>query len=284
MTDFKKLDVEQVLTCVQVTAAKLRMSFRDSEYSQGLEREHREEEVSTKTVYDEESKVVDFRRKRLTYMSTNKQISAPKAAPVENEMKIQMLVQSLENMVKSAGRKQDGCQKALTDRALEGRRSLLRREKAGKLVFLGADKSGERAVMETSLYKETMTQHTDEDKIVSREVVDLAEKHLNAAASQMVRTFNFGEDWGHRDRINSASWAHSNKVPSLGGLVKTHKEELKMRPVSYAKSHQCSNGPLANLLGIALDPFIEAADRDNSTEVESTEELCHAIRKQMITF
>ena len=88
-------------------------------------------------------------------------------------MKIQLLVQSLKNIAKSAGKKQYSCQRngvlALTARALEGRRSLLRREKAGELVILGANKSGERVVMETSLYKEIMTQHTEGDQIVSRE-------------------------------------------------------------------------------------------------------------------
>ena len=215
------------------------------------------------------------------FLSTNKRISAPKAAPVEQEMKIQMLVQSLENIVKKAGKRQESFPRAgistLSEKALEGRDSLMKREQSGKLVILGADKSGERVVMKTSLYKEIMSQHTEGDTVVSRDDVDLAEKHLNAAARQMVRTFNFGGDWGHEDRINSASWAHSNKVPSLGGLVKTHKEELKMRPVCYAKSNQCPNGPLANLLCITLDPFIEAADGDNRTEAESNEELCNAI-------
>ena len=61
--------------------------------------------------------------------------------------------------------------------------------------------------------------------------------------------------------------------------MKTHTEELKMRPFCHAKSKQCPIGPLAKLLGIVFDPFIEAADRDNRTEVESTEELCIAIRE-----
>ena len=60
-----------------------------------------------------------------------------------------------------------------------------------------------------------MNQHTEGDIVVSRDDVELAAKHLNAAARQMVGTFIFGEDLGHEDRINSASWAHSNKVPSL---------------------------------------------------------------------
>ena len=131
--------------------------------------------------------------------------------------------------------------------------------------------------MKTKLYTELMSQHTEGDTVTTRERVNLAEKHLNAAANQMVRTFNFGQEWSHEDRIKSASWAQFNKVPSLGGLVKTHKEELKLRPVCYAKCNQCPNGPLACLLCVALDPFIDGADRDQRTEVESTEELCHEI-------
>ena len=50
-----------------------------------------------------------------------------------------------------------------------------------------------------------------------------------------------------------------------------------MRPVCFAKCNQCPNGPLACLLCLALDPFVEAADGENRMEVESTEELCHEI-------
>ena len=144
-------------------------------------------------------------------------------------------------------------------------------------MILGSDKSGERVVMEKGLYVEAMTKHTEGDELVTRQEVNLAEKHLNGAANQMVRTFKFGEEWNHEDRIKSASSAQFNKVPSLGGLVKTHKTELKMRPVCYAKCSQCPNGPLAYLLSTVLDPIIEAADKDNRTEVESTEELCSRI-------
>ena len=283
MTDFKKMDVEEVLTCVQVTAAKLRMAFRNYEDSQGLEKEQGDQEIETRMVYDEENKEVDFRKKRATDLPTNKRISAPKAAAVENEIKIQMLVQSLENIVKKAGKEEKSCPRAgrtcssLTEQALEGRRSLLQREKAGELVILGSDKSGERVVMETKLYTSIMSQHTEGDTVSTREEVNLAEKRMNAAANQMVRMLKFGEEWNHEDRIKSAAWAQFNKVPSLGGLVKTHKEELKLRPVCYAKCNQCPNGPLACLLCVVLDPYIEGADRDQRTEVESTEELCHQI-------
>ena len=139
MTDFKKLDVEQALTCVQVTAAKLRMSFRESGDSQGMDSQHLQEEIKSKLVYDEESKTVDYRKKRVTDMSTNKRISAPKAAPVEQEMKIQMLVQSLENIVKKAGERQEKFPRAgtstLSHKALEGRKSLLQRKKIWRIGY-----------------------------------------------------------------------------------------------------------------------------------------------------
>ena len=72
MTDFKKLDVEQALNCVQVTAAKLRMSFREYGDSQGMDSQHLQEEIKSKLVYDEESKTVDYRKKIVTEL-LNKQ-------------------------------------------------------------------------------------------------------------------------------------------------------------------------------------------------------------------
>ena len=220
MTDFNKLDVEAVLTCVQVTAAKLRMAFKEED-SKGLEEEQEAEEVATKMVYEEDAKKVDYRKKRVTDMPTNKRITAPRAAPVENEIKIQMLVQTLEKIAKLAGkedesRQWDGCSEStLSVAALRGRRSLLKRERDGELVILGSDKSGERVVMEVKLHTEIMSQHTEGDTIVTREKVNQAEKHLNAAAPQMDRTFNFGEEWNHRDRIKLASWAQLVKFPAL---------------------------------------------------------------------
>ena len=68
-----------------------------------------------------------------------------------------------------------------------------------------------------------------------------------------------------------------NQVPSVNQLVKDHKETLKTRPVCRAKSNQAPNGPLSELIGELLNPYIEAADRKERTEVLSQEELCHEI-------
>ena len=66
-------------------------------------------------------------------------------------------------------------------------------------------------------------------------------------------------------------------MPSVNKLVKDHKGTLKTRPVCRAKTNQTTNGPLSELIGELLNPFIEAADRKERTEVLSQEEHCHEI-------
>ena len=103
-------------------------------------------------------------------MPTNKRITAPRAAPVKNEIKIQMLVQTLEKIAKLAGKEDERCLKAgcsestLSVAALKGRKSLLKREREKELVILGSDKSGERVVMDTKLYTEIMSQHSSNQR------------------------------------------------------------------------------------------------------------------------
>ena len=58
-----------------------------------------------------------------------------------------------------------------------------------------------------------------------------------------------------------------------------HKEELKTRPVCKAQVNQSPNGPLADLVCEVLSPFVEEADKENRTDLASTEELCAQIKK-----
>ena len=76
--------------------------------------------------------------------------------------------------------------------------------------------------------------------------------------------------------MKSACGAKNNEIPSLNQLVKDHKATLKTRPVCRAR--QAPNGNLGELLCTLLDPFVQEADRDNRTEVKSTEELCSDLK------
>ena len=62
--------------------------------------------------------------------------------------------------------------------------------------------------------------------------------------------------------------------------LKDHKPppNIATRLICRAKSDQSPNGPLAELVGDLLDPFIKEADLGDRTEVISTEELCHDIK------
>ena len=70
------VDVESIQTEVKVMKAKLRMSVRgleDSDGAQGLDEQ--EAELACKRVYDETENVVDFRKKRITDTGLNKRIT-----------------------------------------------------------------------------------------------------------------------------------------------------------------------------------------------------------------
>ena len=112
----------------------------------------------------------------------------------------------------------------------------------------------------------------------TREEVAKGEKQFSGAATQMLRTFQFGEDWNHQDRFKSACGVENSEIPSLCQFVKDHKETLKTRPVCKAQVQQAPNGPLADLVCEVLSPFVEEADKVRRTEVKSTEELCSEIK------
>ena len=117
-----------------------------------------------------------------------------------------------------------------------------------------------------------------EDSEHTREDVTKAEKQFKGASNQILRAFQFGEDWRQEDRFNSACKVENHEVPSMNQLVKDHKDTLKTRPVCRAKVQQAPNGPLADLVCEVLSPFVEEADKNRKTEVKSTEELCAEIK------
>ena len=54
---------------------------------------------------------------------------------------------------------------------------------------------------------------------------------------------------------------------------------MKTRPVCKAQVNQSPNGLLADLVCEVLSPFVEEADKENRTDLASTEELCAQIKK-----
>ena len=246
-----------------------------------------EEEVfASKRVYDNNLKEADFRKRKVTDTGLNKRIKVPDPACTSKEVKIQGLVDALEEVAVKAGMDEVSCLRAgkpavstLSESAKKGRDSLKAREKAGELVILSTDKSGKRAVMSREKYIETMQPHIDGDSSHTREEVDLIEKHFNGAAAQILKAFRVGEDWHQEERLKSAYSASHNQVPSLNQTVKDHKKELKTRALCHAQAGQSPNGPLAALVGELLDPFLREIDQDDRTEVKSTEELCHEVGK-----
>ena len=286
-TDFVRIDEEKFKTSIQVLASKLRMGLReqDDNDSQGLDAQQEEDIKASHRVFDRENGVVDFRKKRVTEMAGCKRIKVPDAAETSKEAKLQVLINNLEDIVTKNGRKEEECLRAgkpqvltLSEKARMGRASLRRREAAGELVFLGSDKCGRNAVMAKALYKECMEPHIAGDPIHTREDARQMENYFNGAATQILRSFKFGEDWSQEDRFKSACWVANNEIPSVNQVVKTHKTDLATRPVCRAPAKQAVNGGLTDIACELLNPFVEEADKDRRTDLKSTEELCSEIK------
>ena len=155
------------------------------------------------------------------------------------------------------------------------------KRKAWELVIMSTDKSGKRAVMSKDIYIKSMQPHIEGDSIHTRDEVDLMEGRFNGAAAQILKSFGWGEDWGHQARFKSAYSASFNQVRSLNQTLKDHKPppQIATRQICRDKSDQSTNGPLADLMCELLDPFVQEADREDRTEIISTEELCHEVEK-----
>ena len=307
-TDYVEVNEEKVRTSVRVMAAKLRMSIREQEEkgepargldvqqgrapargldvqqgrapARGLDVQNENGVLESKRVYDPEKGEVDFKKKVVTSMATCKRITVPDAAEVQKEAKIQVLINNLDDVMRRSVREEARCLRAggkrstMTEGALRGKASLLDREKAGELVLVCSDKSGKLYPMSRALYRQCMEPHIQGDTEHTRDDVTKAEKQFNGASKQILRALQFGENWGHEDRFNSACRVRNHEVPSMNQLVKDHKDTLKTRPVCRCKVQQAPNGPLADLVCEVLNPFVEEADKDRKTEVKSTEELC----------
>ena len=285
-TDFVQIDEEKVETNIQVMAAKLRMALREQSEGGGVASQGLEEQealLASQRVFDRETGSADFRKLKVTELPTCKRITVPDAAKPAEEAKIQVLIDGLEEVMKKCEKAEKRCPRAgnskastLSDQQLRGKESLQRREKAGELIMVGSDKSGKNIPMSVDLYKSCMEAHIKDDSEHTHEEVAQVEKTLNGAATQILRIFKCGEDWGHEDRLKSACLARNNEIPSLNQLVKDHKETLQTRPVCRAK--QAPNGNLGEIICNILDPFVEEADKEKRTELRSTEVLCHEIK------
>ena len=58
--------------------------------------------------------------------------------------------------------------------------------------------------MSKEIYIQCMQPHIKNDPVHTREEVDLMEKRFNGAAAQILKSFEWGENWKHEARLKSA--------------------------------------------------------------------------------
>ena len=287
IADLPKLDVERMKTDIQAMASKIRREMnnndggKEPQDSQGMENE-----IEASNVFEPRSNTLDLGKQRVTDMKTCKRVHVP--GPCKMEAKLQTLINQLEDVVEKAEADEkrrkvhsypgSGCSSlVLTERQMKGKAKLLRRQSDGECVLCRTDKSGKLCVLSKELFIKKMLPHIENDHVVDREVVIASEKILNASCAQLARVMRTGRDYQHEDRVKSAITVSNSKIPALGQLLKDHKPEVipgegpVSRPVGYAS--EAPNGPLSDLTGKVLGPFIKEMNNRVKTEAGSTEDV-----------
>lgn len=303
MTDYGVFDEEKTRTDIAMMANKIRMSIRKKEDSEDKEREeegeeltelekeekHRreivrdKEELEKRRIYDRDNGELDFGRRRVTDMKSVRRINPPKPISVKEEAKVQVLVEKLEREVKKEKERSNKEQKegkgtVLTEREARGRKSLLRRQKAGELVICVTDKSGRLCVMSPAKYLEKLEEHTRRDNVSSERQADEAEKECSAAASLLARVLRLGESHqtetnNHQQRVQSAATSRFSTVPALDLMSKDHKLVPDPPTRAVAKAGESGNGVLSDICSDFMEVLANAIGDRTQTELKSTEEL-----------
>ena len=207
------------------------------------------EEAMTKSVFNHDDLVVDFRKLKATDVKHNTKIVLP--GPLTNQQEGELQMRRIawgkvfDDFVAKFSDEDNVKDDNLTKEEKEGLKSLKQRVKDGSIVICSTDKSSRFAVMSLEEYEEAGRKHTDKDQEIDMDVVKAIEHQLNGHMSMILKIFNVGANWGHEDRVRATKIIHSLSVAPLYLLYKDHKGwTLEMggappsRPVASAGSGQ----------------------------------------------
>ena len=129
--------------------------------------------AQTRMAYDDDKQTWNANGLRVTDYKGNSRVIFPKALPLADEQKLEVLRLELLHQYRSWVRdncNHQGDQKMnLTGEEQRGLKSLRRRMKEGELVILPTDKSGRFAVMTMETYLRAGQVHTKGDRVIGWE-------------------------------------------------------------------------------------------------------------------
>ncbi len=209
-----RLSMEDVQVATEEVLAKIRWEdmSRDERDGEQWTPEYQIEKNLFHTVYDEENGVLDFRKKRVTDLETNRRIIIPE--PSENivnntpiEVGMANMKTRIDNFVQTTIKQKCNPKgyprkSNLSSTEAEGLKSLRERD---DIFMTMTDKTKKLCINTKENYINRMGTH-----LTGNEEIDWARKQgderiINAHAAQMIRAFRIGENHRYRGRVKMAT-------------------------------------------------------------------------------
>ena len=108
-----------------------------------------------------------------------------------------------------------------------GLKKLKKRVKEGEVVVLPTDKTSKFAIMDRGTYEKAGLSHAVGDNEVGWGDLTNAQKEVNGHISMLIKVFQIGGTWGHRDRVRETMMGESLQVCPIQLLYKDHKNWTK---------------------------------------------------------
>ena len=269
-TTFENIQMDKIKVSTEIMKDKIRWELRareereDSTWTEEWEFQQQEE----KEVYRPEERRMEFSRRRVTDMPTNRFVHIPNPAEPEVETVLDNISCRVNNVAKAfikekCDKKGNILEKNLSQQQQRGLKSLARRVNEKEIIVQKTDKGGDLALNTPENYIETMKPHFDSDPNLSWEDHGKLEAELNACTIQFARVLRVGAKWGHWSRVKSAVTSHFGPIPLLSGYPKTHKDISHLEPEEQVKgppvrpvcgASDSNNGPLSDpALRISFD-------------------------------
>ena len=295
-TTYEEISEKEMEVEMEVANCKLRwelMNRREREEegeSEEWTEEWEMERMEKETTYDSNSKVLDFRKKRVTDLPTCRRIVLPEAQGEDNEVVMRSMTQRLKSTVSTFKREQCDTRGRvkwdnLDTRQRKGLQECQELKRKGEQMYVLTDKSMKIAVDTHNNYLSKMEAHIRDDVVIDQKSVDGIERELSGHGIMWARMLQIGENWNQKERVKSAMTCVGGSIPPLYGLIKDHKqvqvghEELgpPTRPVCGAT--KSPNGALSSILSEILDRLSDCEDKNISSECRSTEEMVAEITR-----
>ena len=277
-----KIDDINAASEAMITKARWEMRSRKERGGKPWSEEFEWNQVQQKTVFDDENRMMEFSKRRVTDLPSNRRIEVPDPSENEEEIVFANMKKRISAVAKEFIDKKcrkDGAleNNNITAEVMKGVESLKKRSKEGEIVITMTDKSKKMSVNTRENYIQSMQQHIQEDEVLSWKEKEKIENNLNGHTIQAGRILKVGENYGHEDRVKNALRNKNCHVPEMSGLAKDHKEGIDervgppSRPVVQAdESNVCQ---LSHMMTEICQALAEEMDKTVQSVNRSTEDM-----------